>query len=93
MSGTLTAEGTVSHFSGQRMNIDGRIIQRCTVCGEKLCDSKNVAMCQNADGTFPEFATFPVDRVIQVTPGNPTSFIVMPETDRLPEDACIALVE
>lgn len=33
---------TVTHIAGPVMNIDGRAIQRCAVCGEKLIDSRGM---------------------------------------------------
>jgi len=46
---------STTHIAGPRIEACGRIIQRCSLCGEKLCDSKNVAMplekCQACDGT------------------------------------------
>jgi hypothetical protein len=30
---------TITHFVGPRMDVCGRIIQRCTVCGAKICDT------------------------------------------------------
>jgi hypothetical protein len=80
---------TISHFAGLRMDICGRIIQRCSVCGAKLCDSEGVMMPLNKDGSAPEFPTWPEGRVVQVTLGNPSRTEVMPDDQRLPKDACI----
>ncbi len=80
---------TITHFTGQRMDVCGRIIQRCTVCGAKLCDSEGAMMVVNPDGSTPEFATWEADRVIRVNLGNPTLTELLPIDDRLPEDACV----
>ena len=85
--------GTVTHISGVRLDVCGRIIQRCSLCGEKLCDSLNTAAPLNADGSIPEFRTWPQGRLIQVTPGNPTRWLLLPDVDKLPDDSCLALVE
>ncbi len=84
---------TVTHIAGPRLDVCGRIVQRCSLCGEKLCDSKNVAMALNEDGTPPEFSTWQVGRLVRVTRGNPTSFVLLPDTDKLPDDSCLDLVE
>lgn len=34
---------TVTHITGPRVKINGRVIQRCLICGEKLKDSKGLA--------------------------------------------------
>lgn len=80
---------TLTHFVGPRMDICGRIIQRCTVCGAKLCDSENAAMPVNPDGSAPVFPTWPEGRVVRVTLGNPTYTEVLPDDEKLPRDACI----
>jgi len=116
---------STTHIAGPRIEACGRIIQRCSLCGEKLCDSKNVAMplekCTACDGTGgyqpayvsggeivgpdvcpdcggtgdkpPVFATWEVGRLVRVTPGQPTSFILLDDTCKLPDDSCIDLVE
>lgn len=83
---------TISHFAGPRMDICGRIVQRCAVCGAKLCDSDGVMVPLNLDGTTPLFPTFPEGRVVQVAVGNPTRYLVMPDTDKLPADACVEFI-
>ena len=84
---------TVTHIAGNRIIADGRVVQRCSLCGEKLCDSNRVEMPRNADGTMPEFPTWEVGRLVQVTAGNPTQHLLMPDTDRLPKDSCLELLE
>lgn len=83
---------TVTHISGDRFTVAGRVIQRCGICGEKLCDSRNVAMPLNPDGSTPEFPTWPPGRLIQFTTGNPRRELLLEDSDRLPPDSCIALV-
>lgn len=80
---------TITHISGIRLDVCGRIIQRCSLCGAKLCDSKNVAMPLNEDGTVPEFPSWPVGRLIQVDAGNPTRSSLLPDSHKLPEDSCV----
>jgi hypothetical protein len=84
---------TVTHISGVRLDVCGRIIQRCSLCGAKLCDSLNAAAPLNPDGSAPEFPTWPTGRLVQVKEGNPTRWSLLPDTDKLPDDSCLALVE
>ena len=81
---------TITHFVGPRMDICGRIIQRCAVCGAKLCDSEGVMMPTGPDEPTRHFYTWPEGRVVRVTLGNPTSTVVLfADDERLPHDACI----
>ena len=57
---------TITHFVGPRMDICGRIVQRCTVCGAKLCDSEGV-MIPVIGGELPVYATWPEGRIVRVT--------------------------
>ena len=79
---------TLTHIAGPRLTIDGRVIQRCMLCGAKLCDSAG-SMSISTDGRQPEFPTWPVDALVQVEVGNPTRYSVLPESDLLPKDSCI----
>lgn len=85
---------TVSHLAGPWVEFDGRLIQRCLVCGEKLADSKNVAMMLNPDGTTPPAPRFATGHFIQFTVGqNPRRALDLGDSEKFPEDSCIALVE
>ena len=81
---------TITHFVGPRMDVCGRIIQRCSVCGAKLMDSEGVMMLANPDGTPGRFATWPEGQIIRTTLGNPShTLLVLDDDCRLPEDACV----
>jgi len=80
---------TITHIAGVVLNVCGRTIQRCSLCGAKLCDSLNAAMPLEKDGSAPEFPTWQTGRLIQVEAGNPTRSSVLPDSDKLPEDSCI----
>lgn len=85
---------TVSHLVGPDVVIEGRDIQRCLVCGEKLCDSRGVMMAMRPDGTPDTFAVFPICVFVRVTVGqNPTRYEVLDDKATLPDDSCISLVE
>jgi len=74
------------------MDICGRIVQRCAVCGAKLCDSENVAMPITPDDPNPVFPTFPEGVNVQVEAGNPTRFSVLEDTGMLPADSCVDFI-
>ena len=80
---------TLTHIAGVRLDVCGRVIQRCSLCGAKLCDSLNTASPLNADGSVPEFPTWPVGRLVQVDAGQPTRSSLLPDTDKLPDDSCL----
>lgn len=85
---------SVTHIAGPRIEACGRIVQRCSLCGEKLCDSKGCAMPQNKDGSLPEFSTWQVGRLVRVTSGWPTCYeLLEDESGRLPGDSCLDLLE
>lgn len=80
---------TLTHIAGVRLDIGGRTIQRCSLCGAKLCDNENTASPLNPDGSVPEFPTWPCGRLVQVEAGNPTCYSLLPDSGRLPKDSCI----
>lgn len=82
-------EETLTHIAGIRMEVCDRVVQRCSLCGAKLCDSEGSAMLVREDGTTPEFPTWPVGRLVQVTAGNPTRYSLLPDTNKLPDDSCL----
>lgn len=84
---------TTTHIAGPAITACGRLIQRCSLCGEKLVDSKGVMVQANEDGTFDPIPTWEVGRLVQVEGGNPTRYSLLPDTDKLPEDSCLDLVE
>jgi hypothetical protein len=85
---------TTTHIAGAVIVIDGRSIQRCPVCGFKLCDSLNVGAPLNPDGTQQTYCCFEVGKLVQVEEGNPTRYSVIEyEEFHLPVDSCISLVE
>lgn len=82
-------ENTMTHIAAPHVNMDGRIIQRCIVCGAKLCDSNGVAMPLNKDGTLPTFPTWEAFALVQVEVGNPTRYSLLPQSDIIPADTCL----
>lgn len=84
---------STTHIIGPAITACGRIVQRCSLCGEKLCDSLNVAMPFGPNGELPEFPTWPIGRLLRVSGGNPTRWLLLEDTDKLPDDSCFNLVE
>lgn len=83
------AARTLTHIAGARLDIGGRVIQRCSLCGAKLCDSEGVAMPVGPGEEPPTFPTWEVGRLVQVEAGNPMRASLLPDTDKLPPDSCI----
>lgn len=81
----------MTHIAGPDFRYGGRVIQRCMVCGAVLADNLHAAMPLNADGTVPEFPTWPRGELVRVTTGHPTSFVLVNHVDGdpLPADSCI----
>lgn len=84
---------TTTHIAGPAITVGGRLIQRCSLCGEKLVDSKGVMVPVRPDGQPDRIGTWEVGRLVQVEPGNPTRSSLLPDTDQLPDDTCLDLVE
>lgn len=88
-AGDPDVSSTLTHIAGVRLDIAGRVIQRCSLCGAKLCDSEDSAMPVGPDGEPPTFPTWEVGRLVQVEAGNPTRSSLLPDTDKLPPDSCL----
>lgn len=84
---------SVTHIAGNRLNIEGRIIQRCALCGAPMCDSLNVALPLNPDGSALEFHTWPVGRQVRVTTGQPTAWHLLEDTEKLVPDSCLTTMD
>lgn len=85
------------HLAGNAVVLDGRVIQRCLICGEKLCDSLGCMVAPNVDGTVPEFATWTIGAWIEIE-GHRSSEIGKTESPQfeardIPENCCLELVE
>lgn len=90
------------HLAGLRVEIAGRIIQRCAICGYKLVDSKNIMVLAKPDGT-PEYdipTWEPYSLVSMEVDGSRTCFHLMePEPaengkgNKIPEGFCVDLIE
>lgn len=84
---------SVSHIAGTIITVNRRTVQRCALCGLKLRDSKGVMAPVGPNGRVAGFATWEVGRVVRVTEGPPTATTLLPDTDDLPADSCLVLVE
>lgn len=87
------------HLAANPIVIGDRVIQRCFVCGFKLCDNKGVVAPVNADGSAPRFPTFEVGALVNVSEGDGvTGFSVVGQSDRPSfeqewDDCCLRFVE
>ena len=88
----MSAE-TITHIAGSWVSIDGRVFQRCAVCGSSLIDSKGMAAPLRPDGTAEPIATWPPGREVRVTIGNPTQYELLPDSQKIAEDSCLATVD
>jgi hypothetical protein len=84
---------SVTHITGICMYTPGRAIQRCGLCGEKLLDSKGQMGPIGPDGSPPQFLQWPANRLLRWHDGNPRHEELLPDTDKLPDDICLELVE
>jgi len=85
---------TLSHLAGPTIILNGRVVQRCVICGAKLCDSLNCAMPLEPDGSDPEFPTWPKGEWVQVTTGIPgvINWTLLGDLEKIPEDSCIEFI-
>lgn len=85
---------SVTHIAGPAITACGRLVQRCSLCGEKMVDSKNTMVPCNPNGSAPDpIPTWPVGRLVNFSGGNPDHQSLLDDTDKLPEDSCINLIE
>lgn len=88
---------SVTHLAGAVVRIGkkphGRVIQRCAVCGDKLCDNVNFAAPLGPDGAPAEFATWPEGHMVKVSGGRSVGQGSFAGAARLPKDFCLMLVE
>jgi len=50
-------------------------------------------MAMNPDGSVPSFPTWETGRLIQFTHSNPRREVMLPDSEKLPDDSCLELVE
>lgn len=82
MSAHLNLE-TATHLAGAQVMIGGRVIQRCSICGEKLADSEDPAL----QCFWNETA------LVQMNGDELQEIGDFLAKKRLPRDFCLALVE
>lgn len=89
----------IVHLAGNDVTIEGRVIQRCLICGYKLVDVRlDRIMMMSTKEDDNRLPVFSVGHLIEVTEGNPTSYIDLGDTkqplfDASWDDCCINLVE
>lgn len=86
---------SVTHIAGPVIEIGRRKIQRCSVCGEKLCDNlphlqgRVHAVSTSGD---PGFLSWEAGRLVRVD-GVSQYMLNHVDGDPLPSDSCISLME
>lgn len=85
---------TVTHMVGPHVNLGIRVIQRCAICGEKLLDTQYQAAVGES-GKELKAHVWPFGRLVRFSVGDakPRSEVLLPPSERLPEDSCLELVE
>jgi hypothetical protein len=83
----------LTHIAGVRLDVCGRVIQRCSLCGFKLIDSVGEESSLSPDGSNPHFPSWETGRLIRVSGENPIQSVILADSDRLPADSCIDLIE
>lgn len=84
---------SVTHVAGPAITVGSRTIQRCSVCGEKMLDSLGVMMAVGPNGEEPKLWTWEPGRLVRYSGEQPRRELLLPDTEQLPGDACIDLVE
>jgi hypothetical protein len=84
---------SVTHIAGVRLDIGGRVIQRCSLCGEKLIDNLNESVPIGPDGKVRKTCSWPIGRLVRVMLRNPRRSLLLEDTDKLTDDSCISLIE
>lgn len=86
------------HLAGNDVTIEGRVIQRCLICGYKLIDDRP-DHTMVPEGMDCGFSTWPVGHLIEVTEmDGMTEYVNLGDTkqpsfDAAWSDCCINLVE
>lgn len=90
-------DDSVVHLAGNPVRLGDRIIQRCLICGEKLCDNAGLMFELAEDGTVPNFPIWEVGSLVE---HSGSRWSVVGQTDNpnfeagcFPERCCIELVE
>lgn len=90
-------DSVVVHLAGTAVRLGNRIIQRCLICGEKLCDNLGSVAPLNEYGSVLTFPVWGIGELVEHT-GN--RWAVVGETDSpnfqegsFPENCCVELVK
>lgn len=86
---------SVTHVAGPTIAYNGRAVQRCMVCGEKLCDNLRQMSPVLPDGSPPEFLHWAEGHLVQIDGNRQTDIGEYGNANPapLPDDSCWALVE
>jgi hypothetical protein len=84
---------SVTHVAGPVIGINGRGIQRCMVCGEKLGDTLNQMAPVNPDGSAPVMLSWRAGALVSFDGNRQSDEGLFEAAEGLPDDFCLALVE
>lgn len=76
----------IVHVAGAVVSLDGRVIQRCAVCGLKMFDNKYHGVCPWPPGGYIDLQVLDDDRISGSMVGNIAE-------GRIPTNNCLVLVE
>jgi hypothetical protein len=81
---------SVTHIAGVHVNVDGRVIQRCALCGEKLIDSAHSLNIGFTDASG--YPVFQAGTLVRQRDDGIWEY-AKPQAHSLPNDNCLPLVE
>lgn len=80
----------IVHVAGMEIDVRGRIIQRCAICGEILIDIQTGVISGAFDNNPATYPTWTMGRMVFIdAEGNPSQ---LPETGKLPPNSCAHLL-
>jgi hypothetical protein len=77
---------TVTHIAGQTITACRGVVQPCSLCAEKLCDSKDMMADVGPDGSVPKLPSWEAGKLVQVEADDPKRYSLLPDTDKLPSE-------
>lgn len=83
---------SVTHLAGIDINVGDRVIQRCSICGAMMLDSKGAMAPVGPNGEPTTFPVWERGRLIEYSGEFPERQLMLPDTDKLPDNSCLYLV-
>lgn len=88
----MTKLDTISHIAGPVFSLNGRCLQRCIICGQKIFDSLESGYSNLPEGMIPPH--WSVNSTVRVSfePDTPKAFALADHIVLL-DDSCIQFVD